>query len=197
MGLPYDVNLTPTVAPLSMDNPSLTRQDPAMVVPGPPVGKSKRVISCIHCQQRKVRCDRKYPCAPCLKSRLQCQFRAPITPRRRKKKDDGSGLHERLAKLEGILRTIGADANGDVAGNPKATSPSPMADVPSMPTPPASDTRSEFPQEEFDCMMKDLKKPNEAPPTSEFGTGKMFASHGKTLYTEKYVGTTHDDLLWS
>jgi hypothetical protein len=38
--------------------------------------------SCIRCNQRKVRCDRKYPCSACAKAGEQCSYPGPKRARR-------------------------------------------------------------------------------------------------------------------
>lgn len=65
--------------------------------------KSQRVLACVLCQQRKVKCDRKFPCTSCIKSRAQCTPAAPI-PRRRKRRFPERELLERLRKYEDLLR---------------------------------------------------------------------------------------------
>lgn len=65
--------------------------------------KPRRVLSCMLCQQRKIKCDRKYPCSNCLKSRVQC---VPATqfPRQRRKRFPERELLDRLRKYEDLLR---------------------------------------------------------------------------------------------
>lgn len=46
--------------------------------------RNRTTPSCVQCHQRKVRCDRGYPCAPCLRSKnsLECSYdRRNIPPR--------------------------------------------------------------------------------------------------------------------
>ena len=159
---------------------------------GLPMTKSRRIISCISCQQRKVKCDRQDPCAPCVKSRLTCQYRAPVTARRRRKKAPAdANLHERLAKLEEILRTVAPDVvkSGKSDKSKAGTGPgaSPAAEGGPL-SPPASEQSERTPSEQPENIFSDLgpKGPENAP-VSEFGTGRMFTDQGKSLYTEKYV----------
>jgi len=65
--------------------------------------KAQRVLACVLCQQRKVKCDRKFPCANCLKARVQC---VPATqlPRRRKRRFPERELLDQLRKYEDLLR---------------------------------------------------------------------------------------------
>lgn len=65
--------------------------------------KPQRVLSCILCQQRKVKCDRKFPCANCVKSRAQC-VPATLTQRRRRRRFSERELLDRLRTYENLLR---------------------------------------------------------------------------------------------
>ncbi|KAF4632699.1 hypothetical protein G7Y89_g5427 [Cudoniella acicularis] len=65
--------------------------------------KPQRVLACILCQQRKVKCDRKIPCKNCIKSRAQC-VPATLAPRQRKRRFPEKELLERLRKYEDLLR---------------------------------------------------------------------------------------------
>lgn len=65
--------------------------------------KSQRVLACVLCQQRKVKCDRRFPCANCIKSRVQC-VPATLTQRRRRRRFPERELLERLRKYEELLR---------------------------------------------------------------------------------------------
>ena len=65
--------------------------------------KPQRVLACVLCQQRKVKCDRKYPCANCIKSQAQC-IPATQVSRRRRRRFPERELLERLRKYEDLLR---------------------------------------------------------------------------------------------
>ncbi|KAL4994222.1 hypothetical protein BDV10DRAFT_189227 [Aspergillus recurvatus] len=65
--------------------------------------KPIRVLSCVLCQQRKVRCDRTFPCANCIKSKAQC-IPAGLLPRRRKRRFPERELLDRLRQYETLLR---------------------------------------------------------------------------------------------
>ena len=77
--------------------------DMSLAVPLPQPSKSQRVLACLLCQQRKVKCDRKFPCANCIKSRAQCVPAAQV-PRRRRRRFPERELLERLRKYEELLR---------------------------------------------------------------------------------------------
>ncbi|CZS94877.1 related to binuclear zinc cluster transcription factor that regulates the ratio between aurofusarin and rubrofusarin biosynthesis [Rhynchosporium agropyri] len=84
-----------------------------MSVPGPAMDdilgrstqrtKPQRVLACLLCQQRKVKCDRKHPCANCIKSRAQC-LPATQVPRQRKRRFPERELLDRLRRYEDIMR---------------------------------------------------------------------------------------------
>lgn len=65
--------------------------------------KPQRVLACVLCQQRKVKCDRKFPCANCVKFRAQC-VPATLTPRRRRRRFPERELLGRLRSYEDLLR---------------------------------------------------------------------------------------------
>jgi Fungal Zn(2)-Cys(6) binuclear cluster domain len=70
----------------------------------PHSSKPQRVLACVRCQQRKVKCDRRFPCSHCTTSRTQC-VPSTLTPRtRRKRRFPERELLERLRKYEDILR---------------------------------------------------------------------------------------------
>jgi Fungal Zn(2)-Cys(6) binuclear cluster domain len=48
--------------------------------------KQAKAFSCLRCFERKVKCDKNHPCNNCVKSNVDCHFRIPSAPRRKKKK---------------------------------------------------------------------------------------------------------------
>jgi hypothetical protein len=48
--------------------------------------KPIKAFSCLRCFERKVKCDKSHPCANCTKSNVECVFRIPSAPRRKKKR---------------------------------------------------------------------------------------------------------------
>jgi hypothetical protein len=71
--------------------------------PGLQRPKGQRVLACTLCSQRKVRCDRKFPCANCIKSRAQC-IPMTMTGRPRKRRFAERELLDRLRRYEDLLR---------------------------------------------------------------------------------------------
>lgn len=74
--------------------------------------KNSKGRSCVLCQQRKVRCDRKDPCSACTRARVECIVRAPAPPRRRSRKPPDSDLLARLTRYEQILPSFGSKIDG-------------------------------------------------------------------------------------
>lgn len=74
----------------------------ASQLPPAPTSKTQRVLACVLCQQRKVKCDRRFPCANCTKHQLQC---VPATQaRRRRRRFPERDLLDRLRAYEDLLR---------------------------------------------------------------------------------------------
>jgi hypothetical protein len=65
--------------------------------------RHQRALACTSCQQRKVKCDRKFPCAICVKARVQC-VPATLAPRQRRRRFTERALLDRLRKYEDLLR---------------------------------------------------------------------------------------------
>ena len=82
---------------------STSGTSPAAATPSSQSSKPQRVLACALCQQRKVRCDRKVPCANCIKGRVQC-VPATLAPRQRRRRFPERVLLERLRKYEHMLR---------------------------------------------------------------------------------------------
>lgn len=77
---------------------------------GSPQTTSLKSFSCLKCQQRKVKCDKRDPCSTCSKTRVECVFRAPAPPRRRKRKNSPEAdLAARLKRYEELLKGYGAN----------------------------------------------------------------------------------------
>lgn len=73
------------------------------IMSDPHPDKSTRVLSCVLCQQRKVRCDRTFPCTNCVKSQAQC-VPAGLLPRRRKRRFPERELLDRVRQYETLLK---------------------------------------------------------------------------------------------
>jgi hypothetical protein len=71
----------------------------------PPVNasKPKRVLSCVLCAQKKIKCDRNLPCANCTKAKVQCVSAATLSRQRRRRFPERE-LLDRLRHYEDLLR---------------------------------------------------------------------------------------------
>lgn len=64
--------------------------------------------ACVRCQTRKVKCDRLSPqCSKCVKSNVQCEYKAPAPPKRGKRKHAEAELQSRLHHYETLLKENG------------------------------------------------------------------------------------------
>jgi len=66
--------------------------------------KPRRVLACVQCQQRKVKCDRKFPCANCTRSHVQCVPAGLLGPSQRRRRFPERELLDRLRHYESLLR---------------------------------------------------------------------------------------------
>lgn len=73
---------------------------------------SLNVRSCVTCRRRKVRCDKRHPCANCTRNNVECIFPGPGRAPRRARKAPDSELLARLRKLEGVVKGLGASVDG-------------------------------------------------------------------------------------
>ena len=78
--------------------------------------------SCVTCRRRKVKCDKKQPCANCVKAHIECIFPSPGRAPRKPRKPQDSELIERLKRLEGVVQTLGTQVgDGDTQSPPKTS----------------------------------------------------------------------------
>lgn len=70
--------------------------------------KPQRVLACVLCQQRKVKCDRKFPCQNCVRAGAECVPTA-LAPRQRRRRFPERELLERLSRYEDLLRRNNID----------------------------------------------------------------------------------------
>lgn len=66
--------------------------------------KSQRILACVLCHQRKIKCNRKFPCNNCIKTQSHCKP-ATLAPRRRRRKIPPQDLVDQLHIYESLLRT--------------------------------------------------------------------------------------------
>lgn len=66
--------------------------------------KPQRVLACVSCQKRKVKCDRNFPCAHCFRTGVHCVPAIAVTTRQRRRRFPERELLERLRTYENLLR---------------------------------------------------------------------------------------------
>lgn len=137
--------------------------------------KNPKGRSCVLCQQRKVKCDRKEPCAACSRAHVECTFRAPAPPRRRKRKPPESDLLERLTRYEQLLPNLGPKVDG---ANEQDAMVGLDARVEQAAAPERMTGNS---RKEWSHAGSKLRKAT----TPDGQTGRLAISEGKTRYLEK------------
>ncbi len=67
--------------------------------------QQQRILACVLCSQRKVKCDRQLPCSNCVKFRAVC-VPAILTPRQKRRRltDRNPELLDRIRTYEDLLR---------------------------------------------------------------------------------------------
>ncbi|RYP65547.1 hypothetical protein DL769_006293 [Monosporascus sp. CRB-8-3] len=63
--------------------------------------KAPRILACVLCQTRKVKCDRQSPCSNCVKAKVSCVPSTPAPARKRRRPHQD--LQQRLARCEELL----------------------------------------------------------------------------------------------
>lgn len=95
----------------TLPNPVLSRSTPADVSSTHSIQPHPR--SCITCRRRKVRCNKIHPCSNCNKANIECVFPGPGRAPRKPKNRPDSELLARLRRLEGVVKSLGAEVNDD------------------------------------------------------------------------------------
>lgn len=93
--LPNCVSLRPRIPASAL---SMTTPAPE---PGHPRPRPQRILACILCQQRKVKCGRRFPCANCVRYQVRCVPATQTRPRRRRFPE--RELLDRLRMYEDLL----------------------------------------------------------------------------------------------
>ena len=70
-----------------------------------------KVWNCVNCRRRKVRCDRRHPCAPCTRNKTECVF--PVSGRIPRRGPNPSTQKQaelvgRLRRLEALVGDLGS-----------------------------------------------------------------------------------------
>ena len=138
-----------------------------------PTVEGLKAHACVLCQQRKVKCDRKDPCATCTKARAKCVFRAPAPPRRRPRKSPEAILLARLRRYEELLKGFGVKVEAVNSDTEMIRQVEAMGIVSHGGTTVA----------DGDPDQKTTIKKETRPPTVE--SGRIVVKNGKTRYLDK------------
>ncbi|EPE06448.1 zinc c6 transcription factor [Ophiostoma piceae UAMH 11346] len=87
----------PLPSPASLPRPSFLQQQQQQQQ------QQNRVLACVMCQQRKVKCNRKFPCNNCIRVGASC-VPATQNPRRRRRRFPERELLDRVRSYESLLR---------------------------------------------------------------------------------------------
>ena len=69
--------------------------------------EQKRILACVACQSRKVKCDRVFPCSNCVRLDLHCEQAKLQPPRARRRRFPERALLDRIRHYETLLRDNG------------------------------------------------------------------------------------------
>lgn len=92
---------------IDTEAPTNDIHSPGSSISANPRLRTKRVLACVLCQQRKVKCDRNFPCANCKRTGAQCVSAVTAQPRRRRFAE--RELLDRLRQYEELLRHNNVD----------------------------------------------------------------------------------------
>lgn len=65
---------------------------------------TQRILACVLCQQRKIKCSRRFPCTNCTKIGTDCVPAKRVEPRERRRRFPERELLLRIRHYEGLLR---------------------------------------------------------------------------------------------
>jgi hypothetical protein len=118
-----DDDVLSTRSPLSIAGMSSVQSGAAGIA-----RRSKKLErSCILCHRRKIKCDKKSPCATCTKTGVLCCYpTASEQPVRRQRKTTIADVAERLVRLE---RTLVAISSSDAAADAQMETGTPAQSV--------------------------------------------------------------------
>ncbi|KAI8631824.1 fungal-specific transcription factor domain-containing protein [Xylariaceae sp. FL1651] len=145
----------------------------------PPHQKSAKTLACVHCQYRKIKCDRQQPCSNCIKAKVACKPSTPAPPHKRRRPNQD--LLERLARCEQLLKQY-ADGNVPAQGGagPSITEPvSNGSQLDSSPAPPAAPAHAHADAK--------IRRPGEF--------AKVIEEDGNVRYLDNFIRISfHDEL---
>ncbi|KAI0856708.1 fungal-specific transcription factor domain-containing protein [Xylaria cubensis] len=150
----------------------------AAAAPPPPHPKPTKILACVHCQYRKIKCDRQQPCSNCIKAKIACKPSIPAPPHKRRRPNQD--LLERLARCEQLLKQY-ADGNVPAQGEPTPA-----------PTKPSSSASISQPVSSSPAAQ--VKNENEVR-TSLRPTGKVVEEDGNVRFIDNFVRISfHEEL---
>ncbi|KEF54425.1 uncharacterized protein A1O9_09592 [Exophiala aquamarina CBS 119918] len=137
-----------------------------------------KAFSCIRCFERKVKCDKENPCSNCVKSRVECVFRVPPAPRRRKKRPQEEILLARLKHCEDLLRSKGIEVGTSETPGQGSVPSGPASHDPSLPNP--------------DTGLSGNQPPGTVVffPGPDARNGQLIVDHGKSRFIENNLWTS-------
>ncbi|KAG6006964.1 hypothetical protein E4U21_006584 [Claviceps maximensis] len=80
--------------------------------------RQSRILACVLCQHRKIKCDRNSPCSNCIKANVSCVPSTPAPARKRRRPNQD--LQERLARCEELLKQY---VDGSAPGQAPSAAP--------------------------------------------------------------------------
>lgn len=81
--------------------------------PGPSADGSQKPFSCLVCRQRKVKCNRSWPCQNCTRAQIDCEYVSPVRGKRARTAAPREGLHAKMRRYENLLKTRGVSLDDD------------------------------------------------------------------------------------
>ncbi|KAI8154913.1 Aurofusarin cluster transcription factor aurR2 [Colletotrichum sp. SAR 10_70] len=140
--------------------------------------KSPRVLACVLCQHRKIKCDRNTPCSNCIKANVTCTPSTPAPARKRRRPNQD--LQERLARCEALLKQYATTGSTTPPAGPPTVSS--ILSPSTQPTP--SSTAA--------SILDDIG----SPATSQWKpAGKVVVEDGSVRFMDSYLwATVHDQL---
>ncbi|KIH89793.1 hypothetical protein SPBR_00176 [Sporothrix brasiliensis 5110] len=95
--------VVPVPSPLLASLPSAVPSQSSRAVAATGAPSEPRVLACVMCQQRKVKCNRKFPCNNCIRLGVSC-VPATLNPRRRRRRFPERELLDHVRRCEALLR---------------------------------------------------------------------------------------------
>ena len=145
-----------------------------------------KAFSCIRCFDRKVKCDKQSPCSNCVKSKVECIFRVPSAPRRRKKRTQDDILLARLKKCEDLLKSKGLDIDDPDTLTRTATSSS------NVESPSRTQSISQIGSPDVSNNTDNIYRPAFASPEIR-RTGRLIKDQGKSRFIENNLWASLSD----